>query len=106
MARLQTPSGQKVCTRSLNTGGSVSWRRPTGCCIAHIVKANDKEMRDDVQHWHVHDCTVQFVMVLNGGAATHTAHRERDRSRLRAGVAPGKTVMHPRSRVRPVPGQP
>ena len=25
-------------------------------------------MKDDVQHWHVHDCTFQFVMVLNGWA--------------------------------------
>ena len=28
-----------------------------GDYIAHIVKANGKEMKDDVQHWHVHDCT-------------------------------------------------
>ncbi len=27
-------------------------------------------MKDDVQHWHVHDRTFRFVMVLNGGAAT------------------------------------
>ena len=39
-----------------------------GDYIAHIVKANGKEMKDDVQHWHVHDCTFQFVMVLNGWA--------------------------------------
>ena len=39
-----------------------------GDYIVHIVKANGKEMKDDVQHWHVHDCTFQFVMVLNGWA--------------------------------------
>ena len=39
-----------------------------GDFVAHIVKANGKEMKDDVQHWHVHDCTVQFVYVLNGWA--------------------------------------
>ncbi len=39
-----------------------------GDYVAHIVKANGKEMTDEVQHWHVHDCTFQFVMVLNGWA--------------------------------------
>ncbi len=39
-----------------------------GDFVAHIVKANGKEMKDDVQHWHVHDCTFQFVYVLNGWA--------------------------------------
>ncbi|MDA1310116.1 MAG: cupin domain-containing protein [Proteobacteria bacterium] len=39
-----------------------------GDYVAHIGKANGKEMTDEVQHWHVHDCTFQFVMVLNGWA--------------------------------------
>lgn len=39
-----------------------------GDYVAHIVKANGKEMKDDVQHWHVHDCKFQFVYVLNGWA--------------------------------------
>ena len=39
-----------------------------GDYVAQIVKANGKEMTDEVQHWHVHDCTFQFVMVLNGWA--------------------------------------
>ena len=39
-----------------------------GDFVAHIVKANGKQMKDDVQHWHVHDCTFQFVYVLNGWA--------------------------------------
>ena len=39
-----------------------------GDYVAHIVKANGREMKDEVQQWHVHDCTFQFVMVLNGWA--------------------------------------
>ena len=39
-----------------------------GDYIAHIIKANGKEMADEVQEWHVHDCTFQFVLVLNGWA--------------------------------------
>ena len=39
-----------------------------GDYVAHVVKANGKEMTDDVQHWHVHDCKFQFVYVLNGWA--------------------------------------
>ena len=39
-----------------------------GDYIAHIVKANGKEQKDEVQHWHVHDCDFQFVLVLNGWA--------------------------------------
>ncbi len=39
-----------------------------GDYVAHIVKANGKEMADEVQQWHVHDCTFQFVYVLNGWA--------------------------------------
>ena len=39
-----------------------------GDYIAQIIKANGKEMKDEVQEWHVHDCTFQFVLVLNGWA--------------------------------------
>lgn len=39
-----------------------------GDYIAHIVRANGKEQADQVNHWHVHDCTFQFVMVLDGWA--------------------------------------
>ena len=39
-----------------------------GDYIAHIVKANGKKSADKVQEWHIHDCTFQFVMVLNGWA--------------------------------------
>ena len=36
--------------------------------IAHIIRANGKKMKDEVQQWHVHDCDFQFVLVLNGWA--------------------------------------
>ena len=39
-----------------------------GDYIAHIIRANGKEMTDEVQQWHVHDCKFQFVLVLNGWA--------------------------------------
>ena len=39
-----------------------------GDYIAHIIRANGKEMADEVQQWHVHDCKFQFVLVLNGWA--------------------------------------
>ena len=39
-----------------------------GDYIAQIIRANGKEMKDEVQEWHVHDCTFQFVLVINGGA--------------------------------------
>ena len=39
-----------------------------GDYIAHIIKANGKEQADKVQEWHIHECTFQFVLVLNGWA--------------------------------------
>jgi uncharacterized protein YjlB len=39
-----------------------------GGFVAHIIRANGKKMADDVQQWHVHDCTFQFVKVLAGWA--------------------------------------
>ena len=39
-----------------------------GDYIAHIVKANGKKQSDEVQHWHYHECTFQFVYVLNDWA--------------------------------------
>jgi quercetin dioxygenase-like cupin family protein len=39
-----------------------------GDYVAHIVRANGKKQGDEVQHWHIHDCTFQFVQVLNGWA--------------------------------------
>ena len=39
-----------------------------GDYVAHLVRHNGKKAKDDVQHWHVHDCTFQMVYVLNGWA--------------------------------------
>jgi quercetin dioxygenase-like cupin family protein len=39
-----------------------------GDYVAHIVKANGKKSADEVQQWHIHDCTFQFVYVLEGWA--------------------------------------
>ena len=39
-----------------------------GDYIAQIIKANGKKQADEVQHWHIHECTFQFVYVLNGWA--------------------------------------
>lgn len=39
-----------------------------GDYVAHIVRHNGKEVKDDVQQWHIHECDFQFVYVLNGWA--------------------------------------
>ena len=39
-----------------------------GDYVAHIVRANGKGMSDEVQEWHIHECSFQFVYVLDGWA--------------------------------------
>ena len=39
-----------------------------GDFIAHLIRHNGKKSQDEVQKWHVHDCTFQFVLVMNGWA--------------------------------------
>tara|TARA_A100000164_G_C21585571_1_gene620500 strand:+ start:143 stop:574 length:432 start_codon:yes stop_codon:yes gene_type:complete len=39
-----------------------------GDYVAHIIKANGKNDSDEVKEWHLHECTFQFVLVLNGWA--------------------------------------
>lgn len=39
-----------------------------GDYVAHLIKANGKKQKDEVQHWHVHDCNFQLVYVMNGWA--------------------------------------
>jgi mannose-6-phosphate isomerase-like protein (cupin superfamily) len=39
-----------------------------GDYVAHVIRNNGKKMADEVQQWHVHDCSFQFVFVLNGWA--------------------------------------
>ena len=39
-----------------------------GDYVAHLIRHNGRKAKDEVQKWHVHDCTFQFVFVLNGWA--------------------------------------
>ena len=39
-----------------------------GDYVAHIIRHNGKKQKDAVQHWHIHECDFQFVLVLNGWA--------------------------------------
>ena len=39
-----------------------------GDYVAQIIRANGKRQEDEVQHWHLHECTFQFVYVLEGWA--------------------------------------
>src|SRR6476661_94649 len=39
-----------------------------GDFVAHLIRHNGKQVKDEVQHWHVHDCTFQLVYVMNGWA--------------------------------------
>jgi uncharacterized protein YjlB len=40
----------------------------SGDYVAHLIRHNGKKTKDEVQQWHVHDCTFQLVYVLNGCA--------------------------------------
>jgi mannose-6-phosphate isomerase-like protein (cupin superfamily) len=39
-----------------------------GDYVAHLIRHNGKKTKDEVQQWHVHDCTFQLVYVINGWA--------------------------------------
>jgi uncharacterized protein YjlB len=39
-----------------------------GDFVAHLIRHHGKKTKDEVQQWHVHDCTFQFVYVMNGWA--------------------------------------
>ena len=39
-----------------------------GQYVAHIIRHNGRKQKDQVQHWHVHECDFQFVLVLQGWA--------------------------------------
>ena len=39
-----------------------------GDYVAHLIRHNGKKAKDEVQKWHVHDCTFQMVYVLRGWA--------------------------------------
>ena len=60
-----------------------------GDFVAHIVRANGKKASSAVQDWHVHDCTFQFVQVLEGWATF-----EYDGQGVRT-IRKGDTVFQP-----------
>ena len=39
-----------------------------GDYVAHVIRHNGKEQKDEVQQWHIHECDFQLVYVLNGWA--------------------------------------
>ena len=39
-----------------------------GDVIAHVIRCNGKEMKDEVQQWHIHECDFQLVYVIKGWA--------------------------------------
>ena len=39
-----------------------------GDYVAHVIRANGRRSEDEVQQWHLHECTFQLVYVLNGWA--------------------------------------
>ena len=39
-----------------------------GDYVAHLIRHNGKETKDEVQQWHIHECDFQFVYVVNGWA--------------------------------------
>ncbi|MBU2534335.1 MAG: cupin domain-containing protein [Alphaproteobacteria bacterium] len=39
-----------------------------GDYVAHVIRHNGKQTKDEVQKWHIHECDFQFVYVLNGWA--------------------------------------
>jgi mannose-6-phosphate isomerase-like protein (cupin superfamily) len=54
-----------------------------GDYVAHLIRHNGKKTKDEVQQWHVHDCTFQLVYVLNGWATfEYEGHGQRT---IRAG---------------------
>lgn len=44
------------------------WDATDGDYVAHVIRATERSDPDEVQQWHVHDCTFQLVYVLNGWA--------------------------------------
>ena len=63
-----TPSGRRACAKSSSTAISRIKDSTKGDYVAHVIRHNGKKMKDEVQQWHVHDCTFQMVYVMNGWA--------------------------------------
>jgi uncharacterized protein YjlB len=62
-----------------------------GDYVAHIIRANGRQQKDAVQHWHVHECDFQFVLVLNGWATFE--YEGQGRHTIRKGDAILQTPM-------------
>jgi len=58
-----------------------------GDYVAHLIRHNGRKAKDEVQKWHVHDCTFQFVFVLNGWA-TFEYEGEGERT-----IRPGDAIL-------------
>ena len=39
-----------------------------GDAVAHVIRHNGNKSKDEVQHWHIHECDFQLVYVINGWA--------------------------------------
>ncbi len=37
-----------------------------GDYVAHVIQPSGKQVKDDVQQWHIHECDFQMVYVLKG----------------------------------------
>ena len=73
-----------------------------GDYVAHLVRHNGKKTKDDVQQWHVHDCTFQMVYVLNGWATFEYAGQ--GVRTIRKGDCINQMPGHPASRARVLRG--
>jgi uncharacterized protein YjlB len=62
-----------------------------GDYVAHIIRHNGKKQKDKVQHWHIHECDFQFVLVLNGWATFE--YEGQGRRTIRKGDAILQTPM-------------
>ena len=69
-----------------------------GDYVAHLIRHNGKKMKDDVQQWHVHDCTFQMVYVMNGWATFEYAGQ--GVRTIRKGDCINQRPGHPASRDR------
>ena len=52
----------------MNTATSASRTGTNGDYVAHLIRHNGKETKDEVQQWHIHECDFQFVYVVSGWA--------------------------------------
>ena len=63
-----------------------------GAFTAHLIKAKPGVEVADIHEWHVHDCTFQLVLVLEGWAASSTKGTTVSVSSARATVCSNQPV--------------